>query len=79
MKNLILTLSCILLLSSCAGDAPLGKSMGRWSDFGVESMTQECAKGLEYIEVTMNDVIGKDTTGLNDRIAALKADINHFA
>ena len=38
-------------------------------------MTQECAKGLEYIEVTMNDVIGKDTTGLNDRIAALKADI----
>ena len=37
-------------------------------------MTQECAKGLEYIEITMNDVIGKDTTGLNDRIAALKAD-----
>ena len=77
MKRILLTLACIVAFASaCSTDAPLGKSIGRWTDFGVESMTQECAKGLEYIEVTMNDVIGKDTTGLKDRVAALKADVD---
>ena len=76
MKRILLTLACVVAFASaCSTDAPLGKSLSRWNGFGVESMTQECAKGLEYIEITMNDVIGKDTTGLNDRIAALKADI----
>ena len=65
MKRILLTLACVVAFASaCSTDAPLGKSMSRWSDFGVESMAQECAKGLEYIEVTMNDVIGKDTAGV---------------
>ena len=76
MKRILLTLACaVALVSACSTETPIGKSMGRWKDFGVESMTQEHAKGLEYIEVTMNDVIGKDTAGINDRVAALKADI----
>ena len=77
MKRILLTLACVVAFASaCSTDAPLGKSMSRWSDFGVESMAQECAKGLEYIEVTMNDVIGKDTAGVKDRAAALKAKID---
>ena len=76
MKRILLTLACaVALASACTTETPIGKSMGRWKDFGVESMTQEHANGLEYIEVTMNDVIGKDTAGINDRVAALKADI----
>lgn len=76
MKRILLTLACVVALASaCTTETPIGKSMGRWKDFGVESMTQEHANGLEYIEVTMNDVIGKDTAGINDRVAALKADI----
>ena len=39
-------------------------------------MTQECNKGLEYIEVTMNTVIGKDTAGVKDRAAEYKAKID---
>ena len=57
-------------------DNSLGKSMGRWADFGLESMIQNRQGGLEYIEVTMNDVIGRDTAGVRDRAAALKADID---
>ena len=50
--------------------------MGRWKDLNVESMAQNHAAGLEYIEVTMNDVIGKDTVGVRDRAALLKAQID---
>lgn len=53
-----------------------GKSMGRWTGFGLESMKANKAAGLDYIEVTMNNVIGKDTAGVWDRAAALKADID---
>ena len=54
----------------------IGKSMGRWTGFGLESMKANKEAGLDYIEVTMNNVIGKDTAGVWDRAAALKADID---
>lgn len=70
----------VLLLSSLvgvrAGEPPVGKSMGRWTGFSLESMKGNKAGGLDYIEVTMNNVIGKDSTGVRDRAAALKADID---
>jgi sugar phosphate isomerase/epimerase/exopolysaccharide biosynthesis protein len=50
--------------------------MGRWDGFSVESMIQNRAGGLEYIEVTMMNVIGKDTAGVKDRATALKAKID---
>ena len=59
-----------------AGEPPIGKSIGRWTGFGLESMKENKAGGLDYIEVTMNNVIGKDTAGVRDRAAALKADID---
>lgn len=54
----------------------IGKSMGRWTGFGLESMKANKEAGLDYIEVTMNNVIGKDTAGVWDRAAAIKADID---
>ena len=54
----------------------IGKSMGRWTGFGFESMKANKEAGLDYIEVTMNNVIGKDTAGVWDRAAAIKADID---
>ena len=54
----------------------IGKSMGRWTGFGLESMKSNKAAGLDYIEVTMNNVIGKDTAGVWDRATAIKADID---
>ena len=59
-----------------AEEPPIGKSIGRWTGFGLESMKENKAGGLDYIEVTMNNVIGKDTAGVRDRAAALKADID---
>ena len=77
MKRILLTLACVVAFASaCSTDAPLGKSLSRWNGFGVETLTQDCAKGLEYIEVTMNTVIGKDTAGVKDRAAAYKAKID---
>lgn len=70
----------VLLLSSLigvrAGEPPVGKSIGRWTGFGLESMKENKADGLDYIEVTMNNVIGKDSAGVRDRAEALKADID---
>ena len=77
MKKLLLTLACVVALAtSCSTEAPLGKSLSRWNDFSVESASQECAKGLKYIEVTMNTIIGKDTVGVRERAAAYKAKID---
>ena len=71
-----LVMAAALWTSCSQADDSLGKSMGRWNDFSVESMTQSRAGGVEYIEVTMMDVIGKDTAGVMDRAAALKAKID---
>ena len=77
MKNLLLTLACaVALASGCSTEVPIGKSLSRWSNFAVESITQERAKGLEFIEVTMDTIIGKDTTGVKERAVAYKAKID---
>ena len=77
MKNSFLSLLCIIAFAcSCTSEIPLGKSMGRWEDLSLESMIQSRESGLEYIEVTMMNVIGKDTAGVRDRAAALKAKID---
>ena len=77
MKKLLLTLACVVALATaCSTEAPLGKSLSRWNDFTVESASQDCAKGLKYIEVTMNTIIGKDTAGVRERAAAYKAKID---
>ena len=69
-----------LLLSSFIGiraeEPPIGKSMGRWKGFGLESMKENKAGGLDYIEVTMNTVIGKDTAGVRERAAKIKSEID---
>ena len=57
-------------------DNSLGKSLGHWNDFGLESMISNHEAGLDYIEVTMNDVIGKDTTGVRERAELLKVQID---
>ena len=81
MKRTILYFASLLTgivmwTSCCQGDDSLGKSMGRWNNFSVESMTQSRIEGLEYIEVTMHDVIGKDTAGVRDRAALIKSQID---
>ena len=81
MKRTFLFLAGLLtaaaLWTGCSqADNSLGKSMGRWTDFSLESMIQNSQGGLEYIEVTMMDVIGKDSAGGRDRAAALKAKID---
>lgn len=64
-----------MTVGSWAGEPLTGKSMGRWNDFGLESMKQNHENGLDYIEVTMNNVIGKDTAGVQERAARLMAEI----
>ena len=77
MKRILLTLACVVALASaCTTETPIGKSIGRWEDFSLESMIQSREGGIEYIEVTMSNVIGKDTAGVRDRAAALKAKID---
>ena len=77
MKRIILTLACIVALASaCSSEPQIGKSLSRWKDFGVESMIRNHEGGLKYIEVTMNNVIGKDTAGVRERAALIKAQID---
>ena len=77
MKRKIMLLAVLIMAAGiwtgCSQSEPsFGKSMGRWAGFGLESMIENRAGGLEYIEVTMNNVIGKDTAGVWDRAAKLK-------
>ena len=51
------------VLGAYAAEPQIGKSMGRWTGFGLESMKANKAAGLDYIEITMNNVIGKDPQG----------------
>lgn len=77
MNRIISIIFCLLsFVGARAGEPPVGKSIGRWTGFGLESMKENKAGGLDYIEVTMNNVINKDTSGVWDRAAALKADID---
>lgn len=77
MKRNLLTLACIVALAcACSSEIPIGKSLSRWNGFGVESMIEHHKNGIEYIEVTMKNVIGKDTAGVRERAAHLKAQID---
>jgi hypothetical protein len=65
MKRGTILAGCLMALAlffmGCSQvDDSLGKSLGRWDGFNLESMIQNRAGGLDFIEVTMNDVIGKD-------------------
>ena len=80
-KNLIVLTGLLwtlgFLVTGCSQvDNSLGKSLGRWNDFGLESMIINHEAGLDYIEVTMNNVIGKDTAGVRERAELLKAQID---
>lgn len=76
MKHFLVALTFILsAFSAHAGEPQIGKSMGRWTDFGLESMMQNKAAGLDYIEVTMNNVIAKDPQGAPQRAEALMSEI----
>ena len=68
-----LTAVILVLCVFCAraGEPQIGKSMGRWTGFGLESMKANKAAGLDYIEVTMNNVIGKNPEGVADRAKLL--------
>lgn len=81
MKRYISILAVMFITAGiCTGqpqsEPPFGKSMGRWTGFGLESMIENRSGGLEYIEVTMNNVIGEDSAGVWNRAASLKADID---
>lgn len=80
-KNLIVLTGLLwtlgFLVTGCSQvDNSLGKSLGRWNDFGLESMISNHEAGLDYIEVTMNNVIGKDTAGVREKAELLKAQID---
>lgn len=75
-RFLILIILLLPSIGAVADNPPVGKSMGRWSGFSLESMKDNKAGGLDYIEVTMNDVVGKDTAGVRERASMLKADID---
>lgn len=81
MKHKFLLFVCLAVAGTiCTGcnqkDDSLGRSIGRWENFSTESMVQHRIGGIEYVEVTMNDVIGKDTAGVRERAAALKGQID---
>ncbi len=78
MKKFVLSLCFIAFSISCfsQGNHPsIGKSIGRWKDFGLESMKENKAGGLEYIEVAMNNVISKDPATAHVRAEQLKKEI----
>ncbi len=79
MKRVILFLSCFAISLACLAQEQLpafGKSIGRWQNFGPESMKANKAGGMDYIEVTMNNVINKEPATAHVRAAELKAQID---
>ena len=76
--TLLIAISFVVLQTvGCAKvDNSFGKSLGRWENFSLESMIQNHNCGLDYIEVTMNTLIGKDSTGVHERAMLLKSQID---
>lgn len=74
-KHILIIVLMLFGLTSQAGEPPIGKSMGRWTGFSLESMKANKASGLDYIEVTMNNVINKNPVGVEERAAALMSEI----
>lgn len=76
MKYLLIILFCFCsAIGSKAEVPPIGKSIGRWTEFSLESMKSNKKGGLDYIEVTMNNVINKKPEGVAERATALMAEI----
>lgn len=76
MKRFILIIALVLSFTGIrAEEPPMGKSMGRWTGFSLESMKQNKKGGLDYIEVTMNNVINKDPKGAPERARILMEEI----
>lgn len=74
-KSIILILT-VILAALPAGAQQIGKSMGRWKDFGLESMISNHERGLDYIEVTMNNVmLDKDPATAASRAVDIMKDI----
>ena len=65
------------LLVSCTSSEHIrvGKSIGRWDGFGVESMKQYNASGVEYLEVTINPLIKHDRSKAYERARKLSEEI----
>ena len=76
MRFLLIIAFCLCSICGAKADVPpIGKSIGRWTDFSLESMKANKEAGLDYIEVTMNNVINKNPEGVTERAVALMADI----
>lgn len=76
MKRLLIIVLCLCSAVGARAEVPLlGKSMGRWTGFSLESMKSNKKGGLDYLEVTMNDVINKNPEGVAERAAALMDEI----
>lgn len=72
----IYVLAVSLLISCTSSDhVRVGKSIGRWEGFGVESMKQYKASGVEYLEVTINPLIKQDRTKAYERARKLSEEI----
>ncbi len=71
----------LALLASCDSDrlpsTNIGKSYGRWKDVNLESMKSNRERGLEYIEVTINNFSrkAKDHNEIVERATATMNDI----
>lgn len=76
LMHVTLLLGCVMLWASCCQNSSIGLSMSRWEDLSVDSMKEAREAGVEYIEVTLLDLIGSDTTGLCERANQLKQDID---
>ena len=76
MKYLLIVIS-LLVSSSVTWSQPpqIGKSIGRSSYLDIQAMMLDKAQGLEYVEVTMNNVIAKDPEGAPDRAKKLMEDL----
>ena len=79
LRNMKHILIAILLVFSSVGiwaqTPQIGKSISRWADMSPESMKVHKAAGMDYVEVTMNNVIGKNPEGAQERAAQLMADL----
>ena len=72
MKRILI--ACFLFVSSSFAWAqipPIGKSISHWTDMSLESMKAYKDAGMDYVEVTMNTVIGNDPEGAPERARQL--------
>ena len=76
MKHILIAISLLVSSSLAWAQTPqIGKSIGRSSYHDVEAMILDKSQGLDYVEVTMNNVIGKDFAGAPERAKQLMDDL----